>query len=112
MNLPPGVTEPVFNEPWEAQAFAMTLALHERGAFTWKEWAQTLADVIAEVRERGEPDDGRDYYRHWLTALERMVARKGILTRELMQHRRHEWEEAAHNTPHGQPIELRSSRST
>ena len=26
--------EPVFREPWEAQAFAMTLALHERGLFT------------------------------------------------------------------------------
>ena len=28
---------PVFREPWEAQAFAMTLSLHERGLFTWPE---------------------------------------------------------------------------
>ena len=34
---------PVFREPWEAQAFAMTLALHERGLFSWSEWARALA---------------------------------------------------------------------
>lgn len=106
MNLPPELQDPVFKAPWEAQAFAMTLALHERGEFTWKEWAQTLAAVIAEVRERGEPDTGEDYYRHWLTALERITERKGLVTQALLEERRHVWEEAAHRTPHGQPIEL------
>ena len=66
----------------------MALALHERGAFTWKEWAQTLAAVIGEVKERGEADTGSDYYRHWLTALERIAARKGIVTEALLQRRR------------------------
>jgi hypothetical protein len=28
---------PTFNEPWEAQAFALTLQLHEAGHFTWRE---------------------------------------------------------------------------
>ena len=106
MNLPPGIAEPVFKAPWEAQAFAITVALHERGAFTWKEWAAALAEVIAEVRERGETDDGTEYYRHWLTALERLTARKGLVTEALLTQRRHEWEEAAHRTPHGKPIEL------
>jgi nitrile hydratase accessory protein len=104
--LPRDADGAVFKAPWEAQAFAMTLALHERGEFTWKEWAQTLAAVIAEVRQRGEADTGEDYYRHWLTALERITARKGLVTRELLARRRHEWEEAAERTPHGQPIEL------
>ena len=62
--------------------------------------------MIAEVRRRGEVDDGREYYRHWLTALERIVARKGIVTDALLEGRRHEWEEAARRTPHGQPIVL------
>jgi nitrile hydratase accessory protein len=106
MKLPPDFQDPVFKAPWEAQAFAMTLALHERGEFTWKEWAQTLAAVIAEVRERGEPDTGEEYYRHWLTALERITQRKGLVTQALLEERRHAWEEAAHRTPHGQPIEL------
>lgn len=104
--LPRDADGAVFKAPWEAQAFAMTLALHERGEFTWKEWAQTLAAVIAEVRQRGEADTGEDYYRHWLTALERITARKGLVTQQLLAQRRHEWEEAAERTPHGQPIEL------
>ena len=61
--LPIDAGGPVFKAPWEAQAFAMALTLHERGAFTWKEWAQTLAAVIGEVKERGEADTGGDYYR-------------------------------------------------
>ena len=104
--LPCDTGGPVFNAPWEAQAFAMTLALHERGEFSWKEWAQTLADVIAEVRQRGEADTGEHYYRHWLTALERITARKGLVSDALLLRRRQQWDEAARRTPHGQPIEL------
>lgn len=105
--LPHDADGPVFKAPWEAQAFAMTLALHERGEFSWKEWAETLAVVIGEVRHRGEADTGEHYYRHWLTALERMAARKGLVTDALLVQRRDQWEEAARRTPHGQPIELR-----
>lgn len=96
----------VFNAPWEAQAFALAVALNERGIFTWPEWATTLAEVIAEVRERGEPDQGDTYYRHWLTALERIVAGRGLLNADQLATRRVAWEEAARQTPHGQPIEL------
>jgi nitrile hydratase accessory protein len=105
-DLPPEFADPVFKAPWEAQAFAMALSLHERVEFTWREWAQTLAAVIAEVRQRGEADSGEDYYRHWLTALERIAERKGLVTGALLAQRRGEWEEAARHTPHGQPIEL------
>lgn len=105
----PPPAEAVFKAPWEAQAFAMALALHERGIFTWKEWTDMLARVIAEVRASGQLDTGEDYYRHWLTALERLVAAKGIASEALLLRRRQEWEEAAHDTPHGQPIELRRS---
>jgi nitrile hydratase accessory protein len=104
--LPCEAGEPVFNAPWEAQAFAMALALHERGQFSWKEWAQTLAEVIAEVRQRGEADTGEHYYRHWQTALERIAARKGLVSDALLLQRRQQWDEAARRTPHGQPIEL------
>ena len=104
--LPSDTDGPVFEAPWQAQAFAMTLALHERGEFTWKEWAQTLAGVIAEVRLRNEADTGERYYEHWLTALERIATRKGLVTDALLLARRQQWEEAAHRTPHGLPIEL------
>jgi nitrile hydratase accessory protein len=98
---------PVFRAPWEAQAFAMAVNLHERGAFTWKEWAARLADEIAAARERGEVDDGRRYYHYWLAALEKLVAEKRLVAAEELTHRKDEWERAARETPHGKPIELK-----
>jgi nitrile hydratase accessory protein len=102
---------PVFNAPWEAQAFAMALTLHERGVFSWMQWAQTLGQVIAEAKERGEPDTGEDYYRHWLTALERIVTGSGLVTAAALAARREQWACAARETPHGQPIVLRHTES-
>jgi nitrile hydratase accessory protein len=65
---------PVFNEPWEARAFAMTLALHERGVFTWPEWAQALSREIDRAHASGDADLGDTYYQHWLRALESLVS--------------------------------------
>ena len=106
MTAPFAAEDRVFNAPWEAQAFAMTLALHERGAFSWNEWTDALAGVIAEARKRGDDDTGADYYRHWLIALERIAVRKGLVDDAALERRRQQWEEAADRTPHGQPIEL------
>ena len=97
---------PVFRAPWEAQAFAMAVTLHERGHFGWKEWAARLADEIAAARDRGEADDGRRYYHYWLAALEKLVADKRIVPADELRSRRDAWEEAARNTPHGRPIVL------
>ena len=97
---------PVFRAPWEAQAFAMAVMLHERGHFTWKEWAGRLADEIAAAAGRGETDDGKRYYHYWLTALEKLVADKRIVLADELRARRDAWEDAARTTPHGQPIVL------
>ena len=77
-SIPRDAEGPVFREPWEAQAFAMALALHERGLFTWAEWAATLGDEIKRAQAAGDPDTGETYYRHWLDALERLVTEKGV----------------------------------
>jgi nitrile hydratase accessory protein len=97
---------PVFKEPWEAQAFAMTLKLHEAGLFTWSEWAERLAEEIQRARAAGDPDLGDTYYRHWLAALERIVDEKGLVSASELARRKDEWVEAARTTPHGKPIEL------
>jgi nitrile hydratase accessory protein len=97
---------PVFREPWEAQAFAMALALHERGVFTWSEWAATLSDEIRRAQAAGDPDTGETYYRHWLATLERLVAEKGLATRDTLHRYRDAWDRACDRTPHGKPIEL------
>jgi nitrile hydratase accessory protein len=98
---------PVFREPWEAQAFAMALTLHECGLFTWSEWAATLADEIKRAQAGGDPDTGETYYRHWLTTLERLVAEKGVASSATLRRYHDAWDHAADRTPHGSPIELR-----
>jgi nitrile hydratase accessory protein len=98
---------PVFREPWEAQAFAMALALHERGLFSWNEWAATLAEEIARAQAGGDPDTGETYYRHWLATLERLVAEKRVASPETLHRYRDAWDHAADRTPHGAPIVLK-----
>jgi len=99
---------PVFREPWEAHAFAMALSLYERGVFTWSEWAAELAEEIARAQGAGDPDTGETYYLHWLAALERLVAEKGVATAALLARTKHAWEHACERTPHGKPIELQA----
>ena len=98
---------PVFREAWEAQAFALTLSLHERGAFTWPEWTATLAEHIRRAQSAGDPDTGETYYRHWLGALEQIVVEKGLTTFTMLTRYHDAWDAAADRTPHGKPIELR-----
>ena len=98
---------PVFREPWEAQAFAMALALHARGVFTWSEWAVTLAAEIKRAQSNGDPDSGETYYRHWLATLERLISAKGVASAETLRRYRDAWDHAADRTPHGSPIVLK-----
>jgi nitrile hydratase accessory protein len=105
--LPRDEEGPVFKAPWEAQAFAMTLSLHTRGVFTWREWADALAAELAAATARGEPDDGSHYYEHWLAALEKLAAGKKLIAEQELERRVGEWDAAARATPHGKPILLR-----
>jgi len=105
-SIPCDAEGPVFREPWEAQAFAMALALHARGLFAWSEWAQTLGEEIKRAQGAGDPDTGETYYRHWMATLERLVAEKGVATPETLTRYRNAWDHAADRTPHGQPIVL------
>jgi nitrile hydratase accessory protein len=104
--LPRDDEGPVFNAPWEAQAFAMTLSLHAAGAFTWREWADALAAELSAAAAHGEPDDGSHYYEHWLAALEKLVTKKGVVPAQELQRRLDEWDAAVRATPHGKPVEL------
>ncbi len=90
---------PVFREAWEAQAFALVILLHRRGLFTWQEWTSLLSEEI-----KNNEVLGSTYYQSWLLALERIVVLKGIATLGVIKDLAHDWEEAAHHTPHGKPI--------
>ncbi len=88
-----------FEEPWQAQAFALTLELHQRGAFSWSEWAAALADAIAAA-----PD--APYYESWLAALEGLARAKNLTDGAELSRRKYAWEAAYLTTPHGKPVEL------
>ena len=108
--LPRDEGGPVFAEPWQAQAFALTVKLSEAGHFTWKEWAAALADEIKAAADRGEVDDGSRYYEYWLAALERLVTSKGLTDSAALLDKKDAWADAYRHTPHGKPVELRAHR--
>ncbi len=97
---------PVFNEPWEAHAFALALTLHEQGLFTWTEWADALGAEIEAAQRAGDPDRGDTYYHHWLNVLEKLTTGKGVLDAAALSQRKRQWRQAYLRTPHGRPVEL------
>lgn len=80
--IPRDAEGPVFREPWEAQAFALAVRLHEEGVFTWPQWAAALAVEIKQAQAAGDADLGDGYWRHWLAALERLLVDARLVTRE------------------------------
>ncbi|MGI9402675.1 MAG: nitrile hydratase accessory protein [Rhizobiaceae bacterium] len=104
--LPMNEDSPVFCAPWEAQAFAMAVALNEEGLFSWKEWADVLGDVIAQDTGKTPAED---YFHLWLDALERIIKMKAAASDKEISVRRAEWEHAVATTPHGKPIVLNSN---
>ena len=104
--LPRDQEGPVFNQPWEAKAFALAVRLSEAGCFTWPEWVRIFSQEIKAAQERGDPDLGDTYYQHWLNALERICAAKGLVGSEDIHRRKATWRRAYLNTPHGRPVDL------
>lgn len=93
--------DPVFAEPWQAAAFAMTVRLHEKGVFSWPEWAEALS---AELYKPGRKTDASDYYDCWVAALSRLVTELSLVSGGELEDLTRSWQRAAEATPHGQPI--------
>jgi nitrile hydratase accessory protein len=104
--LPCDKEGPVFDEPWQAKAFALAVRLSEAGYFSWAEWTAFLSQEIRSAGERGDPDLGSSYYHHWLRALERLCETKGFVKSADTIIRQEQWRQAYLHTPHGQPVEL------
>lgn len=104
--LPRDEGGPIFAEPWQATAFALAVRLSAEGQFTWKEWAEVLAEELKAGELRGEPDDGSRYYHCWLKALERLVIEKRLSDPASLLAQKEAWAEAYRHTPHGKPVEL------
>ena len=100
--LPRDAEGPVFAEPWQAQAFALAVRLNAEGVFSWTEWAAALSRELA-----GDPRDyGSRDYQHWVTALEGLIADRGLVSVPDMAARKAAWARAYRRTPHGKPVEL------
>jgi nitrile hydratase accessory protein len=96
---------PRFDEPWQAQVFAMTVLLNQRGLFAWSEWANALgAEIAAGPQEAGN----EAYFQNWLHALERILIAKGVASATELANLAEAWRAAAAATPHGRPIVLGS----
>ncbi|MEF2551640.1 nitrile hydratase accessory protein [Aurantimonas sp. A2-1-M11] len=98
--------EPVFFEPWQAKAFAMTVALNERGILAWPDWAAALGRACAALPAgQTTPQAAADaYFTAWLAALEEVLATSGLVTAAAVDAAQTVWHRAAEATPHGTPI--------
>jgi nitrile hydratase accessory protein len=101
--------EPVFTELWQAEAFAMVVALTDAGVFTPAEWSDALGEAIRTAQAAGDPDLGDTYYDHWVAALESLCVARSEIAKAALDERQHDWQRAYENTPHGQPVELGGS---
>ena len=104
--IPRDAEGPVFAEPWQAQAFALVVALQNRGVFSADEWAQALGAEIREALAAGGCSDGSHHYERWCEALDHLLIAKGLTSHEGVDARSAAWERAAEATPHGKPILL------
>lgn len=93
--LPADHGGPVFATPWQAQIFALVVALHERGVFPWAEFQSRL---ITTINRAPQDEQGPDfYYRHWLQAAEELLHRLNLLDAAELIMRTEEVTEAAHH---------------
>ncbi|WP_328809200.1 nitrile hydratase accessory protein [Roseibium aggregatum] len=101
---------PVFSAPWEARVFAMTLQAHRAGVFSWGEWAQALGVELA--KDGDGSGDTVGYYDRWIDAFEKLLREKDVAASGELKALKAAWDEAARETPHGQPIVLKTTDGT
>lgn len=101
--------DPVFDEAWQAQALAIADSLVKRGTFSAAAWATALGKEVHREANDGEADDALSYYRAVVAALESILDDTGTATRDEVDVRRDQWEQAYLDTPHGKPVKLNSA---
>src|SRR5210317_2043744 len=69
---------PVFEEPWHAQVFAITVALNEAGVFQWTDWANRFGATLKQRGLTHELNGGSDYFHAWIETLEDFLADQKI----------------------------------
>ncbi len=103
MTQPP---EPVFEAPWHAQVFALTVHLNETGAFAWPDWAERFGATLRRHGLEKELNGGSDYFDAWLETLEAFLAEVDMAQAPEAAAVKAAWEQAYLRTPHGAPVSL------
>ncbi|MFD1383546.1 nitrile hydratase accessory protein [Rhodanobacter aciditrophus] len=95
-----------FEEPWQAQSFAVTVLLSKSGLFAWTEWVEMFAKHIADRPQHCDETPQQAYYRQWLSALESLLDSKGITSEQTRALYKEDWRRSYIVTEHGQPIKF------
>ena len=111
-HLPRKDGEPIFAEPWNAQALAMADLLIKSGRISPSDWASCLGAEIAAAHAAGHPDNSDTYYQAALSALEHLLVAQGRVSRQELEQRQEDWEHAYLATPHGKPVNLKHQPET
>ena len=98
---------PVFDAPWHAQVFALTVHLNEAGHFTWPDWAARFGATLKRLGTDRSLNGGEDYFAAWLETLEGLLAELSMTEEEEVARLRAAWAEAYLSTPHGAPVHLK-----
>ena len=99
--------EPVFEAPWHAQVFALTVHLNEAGHFEWKTWAACFGATLKQHGLSRDLNGGEDYFMAWLETLERVLEDGNMAAPSDVAALRDAWKAAYLSTPHGAPVHLR-----
>ncbi|TDV42319.1 nitrile hydratase accessory protein [Pseudomonas graminis] len=97
---------PVFDAPWQANVFALTVQLFKSGAFDWSQWVQVIGEEIKAAPARPGERVNDAYYRQWTSAFERLIAQLGIADGPTLSRRAEQWRQAYLHTPHGVAVAL------
>ena len=95
-----------FDEPWQAEVFAVTVHLSEQNLFSWAEWTDAIGEQIKKVNLIRPIDGSNDYYNLWLQALIELISTKGITDADAILDVQNRWADAYRNTPHGKTVKL------
>ncbi|KEJ89993.1 nitrile hydratase accessory protein [Sulfitobacter donghicola] len=98
--------DPVFEAPWHAQVFALTVHLNEEGHFVWADWAQRFGATLKKHGVEKELNGGEDYFVAWLETLEGVLADSSLADPAKVDATKAAWERAYLTTAHGDPVTL------
>ena len=96
----------VFEMPWHAEIFAMTVLLHKEGVFSWPDWTERFSDALARAGAHRDLIGSNDYYNVWLDTFVKFIAEQGVANEPAIDFVSEKWKNAYLRTPHGMPVIL------